>query len=363
MIIHVFPCVHPYHSARMIENILKNSTVKPYFLLKGDCSSDLDRYYAVFEKYSFSDYQFIIRRKNKLFLLCYYIQILLALFRKRKNAILFHSLPSVYLIFILNLFANNINGVCWSTRFVDKKSRNMLFFKKRVINMYREIVCLVSEDKNDLYRFYNYIIRFVIPYATDENKYKFCDEVYCEKKAEYTNILLGNNVWKVDYYIRDIECIKEISLKKTSLTCMMNYGNCSLDKIEELESLGIKYWGKDRFFLLTDFLSIDDYYLLLKKTDIYICSWETQTGLGAIYTCLVYGVKCFLDGANYNIMSELGCVVFKITDLKILSVKEIITPLTMEQQKKNAAIIKEWLNSDRINAMWNNFYSLINDDV
>ena len=117
------------------------------------------------------------------------------------------------------------------------------------------------------------------------------------------------------------------------------------------------------FFLLTDFLSIDNYYLLLKKTDIYICSWETQTGLSAIYTCLVYGVKCFLDGANYNIVRELGCIVFKITDLKILSVEEIIMPLTMEQKKKNAAIIKEWLNNDRINAMWNNFYSVINDDV
>ena len=95
----------------------------------------------------------------------------------------------------------------------------------------------------------------------------------------------------------------------------------------------------------------------MNKCSHYLCNEHSQTGLGAIYTCLQLGKKIFLAGANYDWISSLGCKIYHIEEINNMSYEEFVTPLSNDIICHNMEIMKRLEDIDtKVNA-WNSYLS------
>lgn len=111
-------------------------------------------------------------------------------------------------------------------------------------------------------------------------------------------LLVGNSAWYIDEYCKILDKIAVGSWDK--IICMLNYGNEK--KIDEIVQFKEKYKAKfgDAFFPWTNTVSLPEYLKIVAEAPFYVCTAQTQTGLGIVRWCLTQGKAIFISGDNYN---------------------------------------------------------------
>ena len=121
---------------------------------------------------------------------------------------------------------------------------------------------------------------------------------------------------------------------------MNNYSLKKDSEYMQLISLGKGLFGED-FHSDEEFYDYEDYIRYMNNCDVYVCSRESQTGLGAIYMCLSLGKKVYIHGKNLNwLRNHFHATVFDTDDINCnLSFSDFSKPLTVEEKMQNNKIL------------------------
>ena len=157
-----------------------------------------------------------------------------------------------------------------------------------------------------------------IPYVFTHPKFqdlylKLIEEEPINKNNEKPIVLLGNNSSNINEYISLLKILAKYK-GKIRVQCMLHY-NLNKDELYyKLIELGNSIYGDD-FRSNEEFYDYEDYIHYMNKCTIYICGSTTQTGLGAIDTCLSLGKKIYITGKNYEWVTSFGAVVYKLDEI------------------------------------------------
>ena len=215
--------------------------------------------------------------------------------------------------------------------------------KKYIYQHFRSIVTLMDEDKENIVRDFHVkpdAIR-VIPYASTGHHGVY-DGLYKQLSEEQTHssekplILLGNSPREMRNYIKMLDRLSHLR-GKIRVQCMNNYSLKHSELYDQLISKGKSIFDDD-FKSNEDFHSDRvDYIRYMNSCDVYVCSSESQTGLGAITTCLQLGKKIYIHGKNLSwIRNHYHALVFdsdEITDT--ISLESLLSPLSIKEKKHN----------------------------
>ena len=270
----------------------------------------------------------------------------------RENAILMHGEDYYRFILVILSGCKHINWVCWgSGASVNNnwKSRMSQPIKTLIYKKFQSIVTLMDGDCKSIMESFNVPSSkmFIIPYLTYSSIRH--EELSLKLLKDSKNMvgkhvfLLGNNPGNIDYYILLIKQLCSFR-GKIEIHCMLNYALTKNKKYDDLIILGQKCFGDD-FHSDEKLYNSDEYIEYMNKCDIYMCGNPSQTGLGAIQTCMLLGKKIYLTGKNYEwLTNHYGAKVFKINDWNNLD--DIIRPMTETDLWYNRnIIIKSWETS------------------
>lgn len=234
----------------------------------------------------------------------------------RRYPIMFHGVYySFWAVMLYAGYFRNVSWVCWNWRTPVRRSILSLagihyHIKRFALRCHRRILCLMGPDRKAIMEYTGLDAERVkcSPYPT-------CGMIYREQKlaTDHIKILLGNNAYLLKMYPRVLDIIGEAGVP-AEVCVMAPYGadDAAVDEFRKSYSppanVKVSYW--------TDMVDLETYSDRLAEFDFYVCPATQQSGLGAIYRSMVIGSVCFLDGANYDWLSEAGALVFKIDDLK-----------------------------------------------
>ncbi len=277
-----------------------------------------------------------------------YWQLLKQLYHFRKSALLFHAGSYCWHLSALLLRCNNVNWVCWGGG--TSTSKNRLFpmgvlLKKYLFNSFHSIVTLMEPERKEIVQNFgvNPLKIHTIPYTSfNENVSEanlYCKQLMLKHHSDKTNkpvVLLGNSHYWINSYIDMLPRLSKYK-GKIRVQCMLNYPFEKTENYYELVRLGGALFGDDFRTNEDYYRDRKDYIDYMNSCDIYICSVEKQTGLGAISTCLQLGKKIFLKGNNLEwVRNEYKSIVFPVDVIdEQLSYDMFVKPLSMEEKEHN----------------------------
>ena len=91
--------------------------------------------------------------------------------------------------------------------------------------------------------------------------------------------------------------------------------------------------------------------------DIYICSHETQSGLGAAMVMLYYGKKCFLSGYNLMWFRELGFVVYDFFECIKNRPEEFHSSLSKNEIDININCYRKHYSTEQVAKKWEGLFN------
>ena len=102
--------------------------------------------------------------------------------------------------------------------------------------------------------------------------------------------------------------------------------------------------------ILSEFLSINEYLDILKSVDIVVYAHQRQQALGNSFHLLAYGAKLYLNSetTTYAWMRRNGIQVFSSNEIG----NDFYTSLTLEDMKKNSAILSAFVSRDVLKKNW-----------
>ena len=131
----------------------------------------------------------------------------------------------------------------------------------------------------------------------------YCKQLLLNQHFDKTNkpvVFLVNSQYWINSYIDMLPRLHKYK-GRIKIQCMLNYPFKKAENYYELVKLGRSIFGDD-FGTNEDYYSDrKDYINYMNSCDIYICSVDKQTGLGAISTCLQLGKKIILKMTNSKI--------------------------------------------------------------
>jgi hypothetical protein len=118
----------------------------------------------------------------------------------------------------------------------------------------------------------------------------------------------------------------------------LSYG--SKDYALQIASLGKQLLG-DRFKAVLSFMTVQEYFELVKGCRVFVMNHYRQQALGNICLALAVGGKIFLSPKNPLLfwLREKGAIVFEISALANLTLSELMQPLGAEDRVKNRAVV------------------------
>lgn len=128
-------------------------------------------------------------------------------------------------------------------------------------------------------------------------------------------ILVGNSADPTNEGIEILEKLRSIKDFDIKIFCPLSYGGDG--KYEQIViNKGKSIFG-DKFIPLTDYMDIQEYYMLLAQCDIAIFNHKRQQALGNIYALLKLGKKVYIrdDISTWKYLNRLGAVIY---DTKII---------------------------------------------
>lgn len=339
MIVHIFTAER-YHLVPSISKgfaTVYSNDAENLFILYGNAQLDRQLYINLFSQVGFRNFVF-----------CHtFWQLVKLIFRYRKRALLFHAGNYSWHLVALLLGSRNVNWVCWgggTSISKSKRSRLGALLKKYMFNNYRSIVTLMEPERKMLIDNFGvnpnkiHTISYASTNVNETVSDLFCKELSSQgsNNSDKPVVLLGNSHYWISSYIDMLQRLKKYQ-GKIKVQCMLNYDFEKGEKYNMLISLGKSIFGDD-FKTNEEFYSVrKDYINYMNSCDIYICSVEKQTGLGAISTCLRLGKKIYITGNNFEwVRQEYKSIVFP-TDIinEKLSFEEFVKPLSLEEKKHN----------------------------
>ncbi len=339
-----------FHCKGKIERSIKNSQEKHFYLVKVSSGENKKIYEDLFTALNYTEYH-ICNPDDQvdvpwlLRLLCRLkknnvpqeeLSLLTEIYRHRKDILLIHGnlFSAVCTYFLLLNHWKSLNWICWGnfldTHKVDSGKIAIQFFcLKLLYRKFKRIICLMQPDVVTAQKKYGCRRVFLCPYPGVWNLHSEPEETV-EKNDK---ILVGNSAHSVYSYIDLTE--KLIPYKDSiHLTFMIPYGTEYASLAEGvvklrnlLQSEGFKhdFWDK--------VLSYKEYEKEMSKYRYYICPYETQTGLGAIYKMIDNESTVYLTGFNFDWLSFLG--------FKVCSIKEFLERLEKQEALELETTVRE----------------------
>lgn len=303
-------------------------------VIYGGNQENKKKYLELFEANNFNKYFFI----SSLYQFSKFVK------THRKEAILFHGGKYEWYIIAQICGNENVNWVCWGDGSAignNWKSRLMTPVKRYIYNRFRSIIVLMDEDRTTIVNDFhvNSNVIKTIPYQSGYgNNYELFDKLLEEKQqiSDKPLVLLGNSPREMRNYIKMLNRLSHLK-GKIRIHCMNNYSLKRTELYYELIETGKRIYGDD-FQSNENFHSERiDYINYMNTCDVYICSSLSQTGLGAIGTCLRLGKKIYIHGKNLNwIRSHYGAIVFDTDDISSeTTLEELAKPLDIKERKHN----------------------------
>ena len=374
-IYHIFKADAYFHTLDMIENIIKFSKYKHFFVIVGINEITKPFFDTLFLNHHYNQYTYIyeksssrstrlisniLKRLLHIELLNFENDLLKYISNSSINSLILHS-NFTTMFYLLFSFMKNINKtwVCWGSIYNPKRSNFIkytlgIYLYKIIYNNYSNIICTMQADCDHLIKLYNVKNTCFIPYYSD-----LCIVAKSLIKEEIKNnnirVLLGNNGSCVDSYYADLRKLEIHKNKNIEIDCMLNYGCTEKQKLN-LISTAVSHFGS-QFKAHTTLLPKEQYYNFMSNCDIYISSVKAQSGLGAIYLLLLLGKKIFLAGKNYEHIHSFDAIIYQSDQIMEFSFQEFCKPLTNKEKEHNYLVTMKLLNIEDVVIKWEQFYN------
>lgn len=351
MIYHIFPANIYHLSPQLIRSIVVKTPQDHMFFLIGQTNKQTDWsiYENIFNELNFSSFQLFDNnsaffKKSKL---------------KKDAFIILHSDSYNWKIHFSKNNFKNVHWICWGSGVdvkLNLKSLVSYLLKILIYARFRSIITLSLKDKEKLQK--KFRIKNVENISYFESVNDLFDFNKKNLKSEYkkeVSVFIGNNSSAISTYL---PLLRKLEVYKSSIniTAMLNYDLAKNNIYKELLEVGLDIYGLN-FKTDENFYSLKDFPLYINKCDIYVCSVEEQTGLGAIYSALKLGKKIFLAGNNYEYITSLGCKISHVDEIEKMKVEDFIRPLPLEIQYYNFDLIMTCLSDDKLIEKWQLFYN------
>lgn len=368
-------------SLMVIENIIRHSACDHFFIVTK--RAETQKYRKLFEKYRAENFilcdevkpsvwsktitwvsSAILGKFSALLTYLPYDEIR-TIFRYRKNPILLHGISFSFMARLLCLrWCRSLSYVCWgyAPKPTGKEPKHkllhqLLFSVNRSVHRgYKRIVCLTTDDKVGFEKVYGVTTAMTIIYQSDILDYDDPRAIESQPTSGQHKVILGNSACCMESYLKLLPILERF-VAPLSITCMLSYPeNDPLGKKRHVIEQFASAFGED-FTPWTQQVDMMAYADKMKQHDIYICSMDRQTGLGAIYTMLMYGKKLYLAGGNLSWIRENEFVVKDVKDLETETADAFLTQLCIEERKHNRERLLHMLSPDTLSREWDQFYS------
>lgn len=255
-----------------------------------------------------------------LFFPCLSIRSILSLVRRSKHIVIHGNALNIATIFLMRLLGAKVVYIHWGRAPHIGRFKGVL--DRFSYQLYSWVFCLMSPEL----RYFRPFMRrrvSVLPYPWDKASFVDIDFSSYANRFSSKSIILGNSAWSRDIYCKVLDRLKPSDWDK--ITCMLCYGRET--EVDENKKFIAKYTEKfgARFFAWNKPLPYDEYVELMRNSAFYICPSKSQTGLGAIATCVRQGKAIILAGDNYEWLHELGVQVVDLDALEDFSFARLKT--------------------------------------
>lgn len=351
MIIHVFTAERFHLVPTIIKGFLQLDLPQYYILARTKKDARDSIYEELFYNY-----------KNDCFAITHSFEELKRESNNFKNTkIILHGVPYKWMLFYHIRGFKDINWVCWGAgaRINWNNWKSILFtpFKKNIYRRFNKIGVLMPQDELHLKKDYSIKKTTLLSYfgTIGYFPYSINDLNKDENRSKgFSKVYLGNNSSSLKTYLPLVE---ELSKFKDFLfiNCMINYTFKESKTSLKLREVGSAIY-RDNFFMDETLYSLEDYYKYMNECDIYICNVKSQSGLGAIFTCLRLGKKVFLSGINYEFIKSLGAFIYHVSEISTMSKEIFVENLSYENKIRNYKVIDDYLNKEAIVKRWLEFF-------
>lgn len=369
--------------SQMVSKIIDYSHHKHHFIIVINGEHQREQYDRLFANLFYTDYEYwfylyddkeveLISSKLKLlycklilkgiFVKYKYIYNWLLIFdqiqKSKFDNLILHSEISEITSFLVR---GNINVAwcCWgwiptiSNRTAIRRFLRKEYYYRRFMDHCSLIIVLTEADKEKFERVYAYNNIIVSSYSFI---YNFKELKV--SKSESNRILIGNSAFYLDDYLRLANTLS--TLRGLSFTFMCSYGTDTTCKHFErwknaiTEQLcphnNVDFWTED--------ISLSEYNKKLGTYQVYIAPMKRQSGLGAITTALSLGLKCYLDGVNYDYYSRKGLKVFSLETISNLTSQELLC-FKVKDRNNNSLLVKKVCGIKQSVDTWEKIYETL----
>lgn len=333
-------------------------------VLKGFLQLDIPQYYIIARNKNderdsiyleiFNDF------KNDEFQITHSLAELKKVSKSFKNSrIVLHGVPYSWMFYYLTSGFSDVNWICWGAGVsLNKKNwKSVLFnpFKTWMYRRFRRVGVLMPQDELSLKKNYGIEDCKLLSYFGSLGSFPYNETDLLKEggSCPLKKVYLGNNSSSIRTYQPLVERLSRFK-DLISINCMINYSFTPSDISNSLQKVGNQIFGK-HFEMDTTLYSLNDYYAYMNKCDIYICNVKSQTGLGAIFTCLRLGKRVFLTGINYEFLKVLGASINHVDELDSMPAEEFLQQLSDDVKIDNFRIIQNYLDKDKIIVKWKEF--------
>ncbi|MFD1879646.1 TDP-N-acetylfucosamine:lipid II N-acetylfucosaminyltransferase [Vibrio chagasii] len=297
---------------RFVENEIDNQKVK-YF-----CYGNIPPKDILSLSNSFYSKSILFRYISMLYFMC------------KSERIVLHGLIDFKVVLLLFFNPFLLKKCYWLMMGVDlysyklDKSKKLYklkeFFRSKVIRNIGFLVTSVDGDyelakkwyktigkRLDMYTFPNSVYT---PLSTKDTSTK---DTSTKKKKK---VLIGNSAEPTNNHMEILSSLKDFDIEGIEFYIPLSYGDKSYAKYIEKEA---KLILGDNVIILTDFLDINEYNLILSEIDIAIFNHKRQQALSVIRTLLGNGAKVYMrrDVTSFDMFSKLGVKVFDFSDFNL----------------------------------------------
>lgn len=336
VILHVLNLNVPQLSIPIIESFAELSRgigILQEVVLYGRCNSSLKHKYEIELKNSRLEFRYVTNLVDLFFIL-----------KKRTESIcLLHGLSYDVMLCVL-MSGIDTNWICWGAgSSINKDNIKSVLFtpvKKYIYKRFKTIVVLMYGDRLSLECDFGVKNVSVLPYYSHRNNIyrgfyvdlkKVNIDTYNHKGKK--KILLGNSAHNINGYY---ELLYKLARFKDNIEvhCMMQYPRLKQEEMDRFIERSFEILGA-HVQIDTDMMDYTQYVQYINQCDIYMCSNKNQSGLGAIYSCLMLGKKVYLAGKNLEWISSLGYKVFNTKSLDSMTENIFFEDLSQELQDKH----------------------------
>ncbi len=277
--------------------------------------------------------------------------------------VILHSLfvsNIVDVLFLNRKFLQKCHWIIWGGDLYkyarENKSLKTRFYDyrmKKVISGFGGFITHLKGDYKLAQKWYGANGRYYSVFAYPSNLYK--EYVLAEKKDDALNIQVGNSADLANNHEEVFDILEKYKDENIKIFVPLSYG--PKEYTDKMIRLGREKFG-DKFYPMTDFMSLDKYLDFLANIDIAIFNHKRQQGMGNIITLLGLGKKVYMrdDITPWSMFQEKGLEIFNVQDFDL-------SLFDGASKDKNKKIIKETYSLENLIKGWEAIFEDKNDSI